>query len=154
LVPLVDEVAEGLDRGAVVAAQLHPHERLQAEPKPLRIDLGAIAGNHPVALQPLHPAQARRRRQIDPFGQLRIGLAAGALQLGEQQKIGAVERDSGHWMRLVSISRNYRARTPAFQTTTQHNCSGSPLEWKVTVLIAPAIRRTTPWNRPTASNRS
>ena len=95
---------EGVDAlAASWLVQLHPHERLQAQAQPLRIDFGAVAGDHPVALQPLHPAQAGRRRQVHALGQLGVGQAAVALQLGEQRQVGAVERRSGHFLPFIFV---------------------------------------------------
>ncbi len=96
LVPGVHEFAEGGDGGGLVVAQLDADEGLQAEAEALGVDLGAVAGDHPLALQPLHAAQAGRGREVDPLGQLGIGQAGAALEFGQQQQVGAVELDGRH----------------------------------------------------------
>ena len=102
---------EGGDREAVVAAQAHPHEGLQAQVQARRIDLGAVAADHPLALQPLHPAQAGRGRQVHALGQLGIGQAAVALQFGEHDDIGAVQFDGCHCSVLSAFDAIILRRT-------------------------------------------
>ena len=81
---------------AASCAQLHAHERLQAQAQAFGIGLGAVAADDAFAFQPLHPAQAGGGGQVHALGQLGIGLAAVALELGEQQQVGAVEVGGGH----------------------------------------------------------
>ena len=96
LVPALDGGAEALHVAGIVLFQLHPHEGLQAEPEPLGVQLHPVAGNHPAALQPLHPSQAGRGRQVHALGQLGIGEPAALLQLGQQLQVRAVHLDSLH----------------------------------------------------------
>src|SRR5690606_38837103 len=92
LVPGGDETGEGGDGVRIVLPQLHADEGLQTEPDLLRVDLGAVAGDHPVALQPLHPAQAGRGRQVHALGEVCVGQAAVALEFVQKQQINAIQR--------------------------------------------------------------
>jgi hypothetical protein len=44
------------------------------------VDPGGVPGDHTVGLEPSHPAQAWRRRQPDPGGQLLVGQPPVLLQ--------------------------------------------------------------------------
>ena len=73
---------------------------LQPEAEPLRIDPRGVAGDHPVPFQPLHPAQAGRGRQADPFGEVGVAQPALALEFGQQGQVGAIQADSVHFLSL------------------------------------------------------
>lgn len=94
--PLVDEGGEGGDGVGVVAGQLDADEGLQAEAQAFGVDFGAVAGDHTLAFEALDAAQAGGGGEVDAFGQLGVGLAAGALEFGQQQQVGAVEVDGRH----------------------------------------------------------
>lgn len=94
--PLVDEGGEGGDGFGVVAGELDADEGLEAEAEAFGVDFGAVAGDHALAFEALDPAQAGGGGEVDAFGQFGVGLAAGALEFGQQQQIGAVEVDGGH----------------------------------------------------------
>src|SRR5574344_1932448 len=78
-IPQLHRIDEAGNRLAAMLGQLHAHEGLQAQADRPRLQPGDVATDDPVGFQPLHPAQAGRRRQVDPLGQLGIGGAAIAL---------------------------------------------------------------------------
>jgi hypothetical protein len=69
---------------------LQADEDRQAEPGPLSADLRAVPGDDAAGLQRLHAAQAGRRRQCDGVGEIDVGDAAVALQLGHDGTIHPV----------------------------------------------------------------
>src|SRR5690606_26062353 len=113
LVPAVDAVAERRDRSAVVVVQLHAHEGLQPQAEPLGLEQRPVSGDHALALEPLHPAQAGRRRQLHAFRQLGVGLPARALQLGKDEPVGPVEGDGRH--------------QDSSRVCTQQHCASPPM---------------------------
>jgi hypothetical protein len=55
-----------------VALQLHANEGAQVQAQLGRVHFRAVARDHPVRLEPLHPAQAGGRREVHAFGQLDV----------------------------------------------------------------------------------
>ena len=90
----------------IVPGELDADEGLQPQAQTFGIDFGAVAGNDPVTLQPLDPAQAGRRRKMHALGQFRIGQAAVALQLCQEQQVSAIQRRCGHVRRVSTFARN------------------------------------------------
>ncbi len=78
-----------------------------ASGKPMRprVDDGAVAGDHAVALEAPHALGHRRRRQADAAPELGEGDPAVALELFEQTTVDLVEtvRFVGHAVRTPSI---------------------------------------------------
>src|SRR5690606_22329788 len=96
----------------------------------LAVELGAVAGDHALALQPLHPAQAGRGGQVHAFGQFGVGLASCPLQFGQEHQIGAVELDCRHLMLLVRVWRNNPASHRPSCATSQACCGTGPVRCK------------------------
>ena len=63
----------------------------QAQADGRRIQQGDVPADHPRLLQTTQAAQARRRRQRDPIGQLLVGHPAVLLEQLEQPAIGSIE---------------------------------------------------------------
>ncbi|TLY61961.1 MAG: TonB-dependent receptor, partial [Gammaproteobacteria bacterium] len=61
-----------------------------------QIDPGVVAHDVAGFLEPLHAQQTRARRQGDGLGQVDIGNAAVALQLGQYVEIDPIELECGH----------------------------------------------------------
>ena len=80
------------------------------------------AGDHAFPFQPLHATQAGGRRQVHAFGQLGIGQPPGALQLGEQQQVGAIEVDGGVHEAIIPVG----AQLSCAQSPVRRN-DASPL---------------------------
>ena len=72
-----------------------------------RVDVGAVAADHPVVLEPPQALGHRRRRQADAPAELRQREARVLLQLREQAEVGVVERsDVGDPRDLPLIRRH------------------------------------------------
>ena len=68
-----------------------PHDRGHRKAERCRIDLGAVAGDHPRSLEPLYPIGDGGRRHADAAAELRQAEAAVGPELAEHAKIGLVE---------------------------------------------------------------
>ncbi|GAA3912754.1 hypothetical protein GCM10022229_01750 [Luteimonas lutimaris] len=86
-----------------MVVELDADEGLQTQAQALGIDFGAVAGDHAVAFEPLHAAQAGRGREMHALGQFGVGQAAAALEFGEELEVGAVESGGGHDMRGLTV---------------------------------------------------
>jgi hypothetical protein len=73
-----------------VFVDLEPDEHRQAKAGPGPADLGAVAGDDPVRLQRLDPAQAGRRGQTHRVREVDIGDPAVPLQMGDDGTIHLV----------------------------------------------------------------
>ena len=56
-----------------------------------RVEIGVVAADHPVLLEPPHAAQARRRGQPDTLGEFDIGDTPFRLQFRQQTAVDIVE---------------------------------------------------------------
>ena len=121
--PGVDLARKRVDACGVVTFQLHPHEGLQAQPQALRVHFGTITSDHAFPLQPLHPAQAGRGREMHAFGQFRMGLAGGTLQFGQQQQIDAIQFRYAHFHHKLLNCCRYHASLCYFHATTLPLCA-------------------------------
>jgi hypothetical protein len=89
--------------GGVVALGVHPHERQHAQADAPPVDLGAVAGDVALGLEPPDPAPGRSGGQPDARRQLGVGQPRVALQLRQDGDVVAIEsRASG---RLVTVHR-------------------------------------------------
>src|SRR5690606_21837843 len=128
--PGVDVAGEGGDGFGGVPGRLHADEGLQAQADPLRVEFGAVAGDHPFALQPLQPAQAGRGRQVHALGQFGIGLAAGALEFGQQLQVDAIEFGCRHFVRWTDYLRMNIALGSPIGATSQSFCAFARIGWR------------------------
>jgi hypothetical protein len=86
----------------VVALGVHPHEGQRTQADLAAVDLGAVAGDDALRLQPLHPAPGGRGRQADAGGQLGVAEPGVLLQGVEDGHVIAVQRAARV---LVSVGR-------------------------------------------------
>src|SRR6476646_4980180 len=70
---------------------MHRCEHGDIEAEPARIQQSAIAQDVTGFLQRAHPAQARRRRNADPPGQLDVGNSAVSLDFSENFEVDLVK---------------------------------------------------------------
>lgn len=123
LVPFVDPACEVGDGSGVVMVQADADESGQAQTEAFTIEFGAVAGDHPAALESLHAAQAGRGREVHALGQFGVAQPAFALQLGEQLDVDAIKGvgrrhgplpvsgrndiapDAADWARIATILR-------------------------------------------------
>src|SRR5215210_4788887 len=93
-----------------------PDHDAEHETQGPRVDLGAVAGDHAVALEPLHAFGDGGRRQADAPPQFREGQPGVGLELGQQAPVGRVDR------RTVGDS----SRTPCIRSHVTHATSDRP----------------------------
>src|SRR5688572_6065647 len=97
-----------------MGVELHAHENSHAEAEAPAVDLGLVAGDIPLFLQALDAAQARRRRQANPLGQLDIAEPAVLLQRSQDLAVQRVEVDWGIFSCQAFILRYFVARILAY----------------------------------------
>ncbi len=85
------EILERLQVGLGLAGEVHHGEDRHLVAEQLFIEQGAVALDVAGLLEGAHPAQAGRRRDADPAGQLHIGDAAVLLQFLEDFPVDRVE---------------------------------------------------------------
>jgi hypothetical protein len=83
---LADRCGEGHLALVLVALDLDADEHRESEPDARAVERRAIAGDHALALQPLHPPEARRRREPDARRELDIAEAAVHLQRARMRR--------------------------------------------------------------------
>ena len=88
---------EGVERELRDLLQLaggrpHPHHGRDRKADRLRIDLGAIARDHPGALEPLDALTYRRRREVDPPAELGHGDPGVGLQFLNEATVDRVKQ--------------------------------------------------------------
>src|SRR5437660_692815 len=74
-----------------VAADLHADEHREAKTEPVSLQHGSIGFDVTVALQPLDPAQAGRRREANLLGEFQVGQAAVRLKRCDDAAVDRVQ---------------------------------------------------------------
>jgi hypothetical protein len=87
-----DRVLELARRAAGVAVGVDAHEGEHPQSDLAAVDLGAVAGDEALRLEPLHAPPGRCRRQADARGQFGVRQACVLLQLAQDGDVEPVER--------------------------------------------------------------
>jgi hypothetical protein len=86
-----DPLDERPQQGPGVGGEPHHQHGLQPAPDGGRVDLGAVAADHPCVLQPLRTGQARRRRDAHALRERLVRESSVLLQLVQQRTIYRIQ---------------------------------------------------------------
>src|SRR5262249_24888461 len=100
-----------------MGVEFHADKHGHAEAKPPTIDPRLVAGDVALLLKALYAAEARRRREANPFGKLDIAQPSILLQHRQDLAIQGVETDGGIFRRQSFNLRCFIALIVAYGGT-------------------------------------